>query len=333
MTTSSAPHLNVIAQGFDTGNIGNDIYMGNIAEILRKVSQVNVNLSIRRMIIPFLLHDSLKSIGRFSFPASRMIETGKQIIGDCNLVVLSGPCISKKPSNELAYFVKMLHDKSIPYALLSAGSYQYSTSEVKEYSEFFQKYPPLIFSSRDDFTFDAYSHFAKYSLRSCCTSFFSPINFPRAKASSFIGMWDDNHEYSFQQLCKLKEQLGIHGDCLYRPVIDPFAIGLVLKRKVRSSPIKCLLSSSFYDYLDYYSQTDLMLSSRVHCCAPTIAYGGKAILLNKTGRKRLFEAVGVNHTSINNSTLTLMSLDRSTIDRRYDEFTDFLSSALQAEYS
>lgn len=87
---------------------------------------------------------------------------------------------------------------------------------------------------------------------------------------------------------------GYSDNFIYRAIIDPFAIGNILKLKIARSPVPCLLSINFLDYLAYYSQTSLMISSRVHCCAPTLSYGGEAVLVNKTGRRALFDSAGVN---------------------------------------
>ena len=212
--------------------------------------------------------------------------------------------------------------------LLKSISIAYNKKSVFE-PDVFEKYPPLIFSTRDDYTYDTYAQFAKYSLKSVCTSFFSSINFPITKKESLVGCWDDNDNFTYDQISKWIDSEGFVDNYRYRSIVDPLAVGNVIKLKVAKSPIPCLLSLSYIDYLDYYSQTSMMFSSRVHCCAPVLSYGGEAVLLNKTGRKRLFDAIGVESRPLpSNKELNIFSLNPKTIRQRYDEFTNFLKTSL-----
>lgn len=69
-----------------------------------------------------------------------------------------------------------------------------------------------------------------------------------------------------------------------------------------------------------------MLSSRVHCCAPVLTYGGEAVLLNKTSRKRLFDAIGVDARLFPaNKSLSIFSLDPAKVQLRYSQFMMFFA--------
>lgn len=322
----------VLAQGHETCNIGNDIYMANIQKCLQLALPSDINVLSKPLIRRFVLSRSLKKIGAFSFKSSKIVDISKPLGLDFDMVVLSGPWIAGARAgagDEFVEFVSFLKAKRIPYAFLSAGSYAYDVNERDRWSAIFEKYPPLIFASRDDYTFDSFSAFAKYSLKSVCASFFSSINFPITKKMSLVGCWDDNGIYPYGEISKWIKAEGLSGNYIYRPVIDPLSIGNVLKIKMFRSPIPSLVSISYTDYLDYYSQTDLMLSSRVHCCAPVLSYGGEVVLLNKTGRRRLFDAMGVNSRPFPaNKSLSIFSLDPAKVQLRYSQFMMFLQESL-----
>ena len=322
----------ILTQGSETCNIGNDIYQANILKCLQLIVPDDINIFSKPLITPFVLSRSFNKIGAYSFPPSKLVDISKPSGLDFDMAVLSGPWIAGSGAgagDKFVDFVRYLKERGVPYSLLSAGSYKYDADERDHWSNIFEKYPPLIFTSRDDYTFDAYAKFAKYSLKSVCTSFFSSINFPIRKTKNFIGCWDDNQNYSYRETVKWLEVEGLSERYVYRPIVDPLALGNVLKLKIAKSPVPCLISISYTDYLDFYSQTDLMLSSRVHCCAPVLSYGGDAVLLNKTGRKRLFDAIGVTLRSFPaNQSLSLLSLDSKKIQLRYDEFMDFMRKSL-----
>jgi hypothetical protein len=328
MKTSSTRIIKVLAQNYELCNIGNDIYMSNLREVVRTAANGGVSFSERPLFRNYLLNRSLKDLGKLSFPDHKLIDCFSSLIDSYDLVILSGPLVSGTPSKDFRSFLELLKTKNIPYCLLSAGSYRYDEEEVSLFSNLFEQYPPLGFSSRDDYTYEKYKHFAKLSLKSVCASFFSPITFPRAKSNSIVGCWDDNGKYSYKDLCGIIETAGMKELTRYRPIIDPFALGNIAKRKIAMSPIPCLVSPSYHDYLDYYSQTDLMVSSRVHCCAPTIAYGGKAVLVNTTGRKRLFDAIGVDRERISGISQDIFSVNPDTIKHRYSEMLSFVRRIL-----
>ena len=61
------------------------------------------------------------------------------------------------------------------------------------------------------------------------------------------------------------------------------------------------------------------------CCAHVLSYEGEAVLLTKTGRRRLFEAINVRSTSFGaDKELSLLSLDTAKVQFRFDEFISFL---------
>lgn len=322
----------LLIQNYETCNIGNDIYMANIREVLREVIGPNIYFIEKPLVREFLLRRSLKRIGSFAFSSANIVDISLPLVDGYKLVVISGPWIGGCDTNEFIDFLGALHSKSIPYAYLSAGSYHYNVKEYDTWAKIFEQYPPLVFSSRDDYTHEKYGGFAKYSLSSICTSFFSPIYFPRAKLTKLLGCWDDNGKIPYDRISSFIDQLGYSSLPRYRAIIDPFAIGNYLRLKIRTSPVNCLLSPSFHDYLDYYSQTDIMISSRVHCCAPVLAYGGRAVLLNSTGRARLFDAIGATcDENIGLNGHPLMSLDFNRILTRHQELIEFLRSSLRRE--
>ena len=319
----------ILCQGYETGNIGNDIYMANIDRCLRLILPNTVNIVSKPLIRPFLLRRSAKQIGKYAFSLNKIIDISAPKFLDVDLVVLSGPLISDRNGNEFIRFMEYLKYHSIPYAFLSAGSYRYSPDEVAYWTQILDQYPPIVFSSRDDFTYNAYAKYAKFSLKSVCTSLFSSINFPIAKVESLVGCWDDNNLMSYSDVLRWIHAEGYSDNFIYRPIIDPFAIGNILKLKIVRSPVPCLLSNSFLDYLAYYSQTSLMISSRVHCCAPTLSYGGEAVLVNKTGRRALFDSAGVNSRPLKaDNSVSVLSISEEKIKNRYDEFMRFLASSV-----
>lgn len=327
--------MKILIENFETCNIGNDIYMSNITSLVRKVTSNKAFISERPIARDFVLSRSIGSLGKFIFKKDNLFNSPYKIYDQVDLVILSGPWISTKSrcTEGLKIFLEDLRRKKIPYGFISVGSYFYNKEEKNYFSDLLKKYPPLFFTSRDNETFYSFSKFAKYSLMSICNSFFSPINFPKDNEKDLVGCWDDNKIFKYSELLKIIELIGISELQKYRPIISPIAAGNIMKLKIRNSPIPCLLSVSFHDYLDFYSKTSLMLSSRVHCCAPTLAYGGKAILLNNSPRKYLFDAAEVKKEKLDRTNFSIMSIEIDYIQEKYMEIYKFLKNVFQSEWN
>lgn len=126
--------------------------MASIERCLRLIFSNTVNIVSKPLIRPFLLRRSAKQIGKYAFSLNKIIDISAPKFLDVDLVVLSGPLISDRNGNEFIRFMEYLKYHSIPYAFLSAGSYRYSPDEISYWSQILEQYPPIILSSRDDFT-------------------------------------------------------------------------------------------------------------------------------------------------------------------------------------
>ena len=169
--------MKILIQNFETCNIGNDIYMSNITSLIRKVTSNKVHIYERSIAVDFVLSRSLKGLGKYIFVKNKIIYSPYKIYEDVDLVILSGPAIGTKSRFTKGFieFLENLRKKNIPYGFISVGSYFYNREEIDYFSGIFHNYPPLFFVSRDNETFESYHKFAKYSLKSICNSFFSPI--------------------------------------------------------------------------------------------------------------------------------------------------------------
>lgn len=188
------------------------IYMANIQKCLQLALPSDNNVFSMPLIRSFVLSRSLKRIGAFSFKSNKVVDISKPLSLAFDMVVIWVPWIAGAHAgagDEFVEFASYFKSKEIPYAFLSTGSYAYDVNERDRWSVIFKNYPPLIFTSRDDYTFDSFAAFAKYSLKSVCASFFSSINFPISKKMSLVGCWDDNGIYPYREILELIKAEGV----------------------------------------------------------------------------------------------------------------------------
>lgn len=71
---------------------------------------------------------------------------------DCDLVLMTGPCLNLKLAEVYTDSFRRLYDRGIPVGYVSVGMSLYDEGEANEVKKFLDQFPPAFVSTRDDLT-------------------------------------------------------------------------------------------------------------------------------------------------------------------------------------
>lgn len=152
--------------GFWCTNVGNGFFSLGVEYVLKKI------LGEKNVTVVSDLQTYTTSYGKRLYVDKNQLEYISAL--DVDYVVLAGPVISK-------YFLLLwkdilikLQQRGIGYIILSAGIMKLNQEEANEIRDFFEKYTPYIFASRDEKAYKEFGSYAKYSYNGICFSFFAP---------------------------------------------------------------------------------------------------------------------------------------------------------------
>jgi len=333
----------VYAGGFWATNIGNAFYNLGLLHILKESSpEADI----------YFLNDQAGWFwrGRGGGNPSNDLNYLQYINPD--FLVLAGPLINEKFIKIWGPTLKILSSKGVNLALLSVGCSKYNDYERNLMRGFFEKYPPHILMSRDQYTYDNFNDLAMHAYSGVCSAFFVPyvykpietdlekyliFNFDKSPEPEFkiVNSHEDGSgavEFNGLKLqIKRKNRFNLKrrsyttslGDykivravhsCI--PNYFPSRIRIPFRRK------NSFVSDIPYGYLNLYANTQGTFSDRVHACVVTLAYGNPAMLFSESPRSNLFERFGLNDIW-----RKPVLLDREKLDIEKERVIEFLRGA------
>ncbi|SFE03056.1 Polysaccharide pyruvyl transferase [Chitinophaga sp. CF118] len=267
-----------------------------------------------------------------------------------DLHIFSGPMIRQILTN---YKQKIIDLKNAgeQYALISASSAGISDELRKETGEFFQKYPPLFLSSRDEETYNKFKDYIKNSYNGICTAFLvnkmlpvdqldedfkffissfyrelEPVykvngdvkitNLELDRKKNFFGI---NHRFS-RHLNRLRPQQDALNE--HKIVRVQQEVSTKFNHITFAMP-NSFVSFNLLSYLALYKSAAFTISDRVHSCAVSLAFGKPARLFTNSPRAGIFNRLGFDHRKNNG----IMYPNMDIIDVEMEKMSSFIKSA------
>lgn len=268
-----------------------------------------------------------------------------------DLHIFSGPVIRQILTNYKEK-IQQIRERGEQYALISVSSAGISDSLRIETGEFFQKYPPLLFSSRDQDTYLKFKDYVKNSYNGICTAFLVdkmlPVDTLDKDFKFFISSFykelepfyrvNGEVEISNVELDRKRTFFGLshrfsrHLNWL-RPVQEAVnghkIVRVNQELSTRFNHINFALPNSFlsYNLLSYlalYKSADFTVSDRVHSCAVSLAFGKPARLLTNSPRAGIFSRLG--HDYKKDRGIMYPNLD--IIESEAEKLSSFIKSSI-----
>lgn len=242
-----------------------------------------------------------------------------------DLHVFSGPMIRQM---FLSYDekIKSIINRGDKYAFISVSGDGVSGKLKNQIGEFLTKYPPVIFSSRDEQTYQTFKKFVPNAYNGICTAFLVGDYLPVDKIDKnfFISSFytelepeyfinNDSNELSIENIgVKHKNKMfGLPFDYsrhlnFLRPQqaslggVDIVRVHQDLSthyKHIKFSHPNSFMSFNLLSYLALYKSTKFTVSDRVHSCAVTLALGNPAKFLYETPRAGIFDRLGFDYKS------------------------------------
>lgn len=152
--------------GFWCTNIGNGFFSQGVEYVLKEI------LGEKNVTIVSDFQTYTTSYGKRLYIDRNQLEYLSSL--EVDNIVLAGPVISKYFLYLWKEILIKLHKRGIGYIILSAGIMKLNEKEKQEIVEFFNEYPPYVFSSRDENTYMQFGEYALHAYNGICFSFFAP---------------------------------------------------------------------------------------------------------------------------------------------------------------
>lgn len=246
---------------------------------------------------------------------------------DVDFLVINGPIFSHdifERYNDI--FEILVKEKKTQLLYISTGGYTYNDLEVNICRSFMEKFPPLLFFSRDAQAYHLYKNYAKVSHNGICTAWFindyfkgSPVTLEPYITLAFDKMF----EPKIIDRVQLKEEEALPEEWIdyssskfqrrYKIITDKYGIPLLKKYPSTLNNHKIIrLSHNNYDswkwkvfekpntyvsevldgYLELYQNSSLNLTDRVHSAVASLVFDVPTRLFTHSKRANLFERVG-----------------------------------------
>lgn len=232
---------------------------------------------------------------------------------DCDLVILIGPCLNLKLREVYEQSFRQLYERGGQVGYLSAGMSIYDQGEAHEVGKFLKSFPPAFIATRDDLTHRLMAPHVSCPTYSgiCASMFLNDAHTPAPmKIDPYVVLNFDNAEPSLRV-----DQDGVAQVLPHRTLFgwgrSRFPVQINGMNVVRTSNLsidegyrKIFARPNTYHsdlpwgYCSILKSAACVYSERVHTCAATLIYGGKAQFVAKSDRsfeKRslLFEQLGL----------------------------------------
>ena len=290
-------------------NIGDGIYQFCIFEILK--------LNFPRSNV-FMIDSPIKRhFNKSGLFKNKLIDV--RYIYSADLFVFSGPIIGGNFMEHYGHLIKYLKKNNKEYALLSIHCDPELSMDI---IKFLKKYPPILFSSRDNETYEILNDISKHSFKGICNAFFCSLLFPSAisknqkyittsfyqkKEPKISFSLDKNGEISIQtlnvnNLLDFENSFIKHFEFLFNSQSHHLNYKIIrlnhdISERFNYKKIgknNTYISHNPYTYINLYSGTSLTIADRVHACVPTLSYGSPCYFDHSTVRSRLFNAAQLN---------------------------------------
>lgn len=243
-----------------------------------------------------------------------------------DLHVFSGPMLRQM----FLHYDKKIIDiisRGDKYAFISVSGDGVKGELKEKIGEFMTKYPPVLFSSRDEETYLTFKDYVPNAYNGICTAFLVNHYLPVDKIehnffiSSFYTQMEP--EYFVNGSGNLTvENIGVkHKSKMFglsfnysrhlnsfRPQQRNLAGYDILRvhqdlsthyKHIKYSHPNSFMSFNLLSYLALYKSTKFTVSDRVHSCAVTLAMGNPAVFLYETPRAGIFDRLGFDYKSNN----------------------------------
>lgn len=238
--------------------------------------------------------------------------------------IFSGPML-KSLIKDYGLAIQKLKERGENYAFISVSGTAVTEDQKKEISEFLNKYPPILFSTRDRETFNNFKDVVNNAYDGICTAFLvnktmdlDIINFDQKFfISSFYtqnepefvlkgnfcieniqvnqrnNIYNLPYKYSRHLNYKLPQQAALDGYKIIRLVQD---------LNTKFNHINFSLPNSFISfnpisYLEVIKSAEFVISDRVHACAISLACGNPARFMFETPRAGIFDRLNFDYKS------------------------------------
>ena len=291
----------IYANGFWATNIGNSFYGLGIIDLLKRLSnEFQFNIATDNCLY---FRDSTTAKNdlnylRFSRP---------------DYLVLAGPLFTQRLPIIWHTGFDQLVKAGTKLIFLSAGLSKYTKEEINEVKRFLGNYKPFLLVSRDSETYQALHSLFEYSYDGICFGFtarkyYKPFkttidkkyivvtidNILKAPIKKWIPAPVVNILYKTKDRLRYKNKVD---SILSNFAIDPMIINcshaFCDKEQFIYRYSNSFVSDIPYDYLNLYANCLATISTRVHACVVTLAFGNPAMLLSKTNRSFLLDRVGL----------------------------------------
>lgn len=267
-----------------------------------------------------------------------------------DLHIFSGPMIRQILTN---YRQKIIDLKAAgqQYALISASSAGISEELRKETGEFFQKFPPLFLSSRDEETYKKFKDYVKNSYNGICTAFLVNKMLPVDQLDEDFKFFISSFYRELEPVYKVKGEVDITNIELERKknffgidhrfsrhfnglrpkqdMVNGHKIVRVQQEvstkfnHITFAQPNSFVSFNLLSYLALYKSAAFTISDRVHSCAVSLAFGKPARLFTNSPRAGIFNRLGFDHKKDNG----IMYPNMEIIDTEAEKLSSFIKSA------
>ena len=261
--------------------------------------------------------------------------------------IMAGPILNQMPTLFIDK-IKEIKKRKAQYALISISGTGLSQSEINEIGSFLQEYPPLLFATRDEETYNKFSKFVQNSYNGICTAFLVNKTIPTETfklgkfffISSFYRELEPFYFLEKEKECTLenleikhKKKFGIipfkysrHFNFL-RPqqaeIGNHIIIRTIQDLNTKFNHINFAVPNSYISfnpllYLEITKSSEFVISDRVHACATGLAYGKPVRFLFNTPRAGIFDRMNFDYKSNNG----IMYPNMKKIDEEYDKLVE-----------
>lgn len=213
------------------------------------------------------------------------------------------------------------------YCLISASGTSMSSEEISATREFMQKYPPLFFSSRDEYTYNTFKDYVPVAYNGICTAFLCgrtiqvsafkmekpffissfymelepTFSVEEGKESNIENIKVKRHPTMYRLPFWISRHLNYKRE-QQREVGGKIIVRTIQNLNTRFNHINFAMPNSFISfnplsYLEIVKSSEFTISDRVHACAVSLAMNHPARFMFNTPRAGIFDRMGFDYKS------------------------------------
>lgn len=325
--------------GFWASNIGNSFYNIGAIHILKKLyGEDNV----------FFIPDPPQHLWSWVKNDYKLIQNL-----DLDLFIFSGPCLDTGFIKTYKKTFDKLKEKNKTIAFISVSVSKKDKKEAKIVSDFINNYDIEYFMTRDEISFNLYKNLINAPVfNGLCTSMFlnDSVKFPKLLDSFIVYNFSafiepkisltgekvkisKGNVFSFKSFLNKSKILRTNNETFKSSKFSIY-INIILNRIFKVNLYHSLFSpyvknNTYYSDLPYgyfsiLKSAELVFSDRVHTCAATLIFGGKAMYVNHARRSNdtrnsLFSRIGLSDIYTKP-----VSLDMKYIENEKKEMLEFM---------